>query len=414
MPADPALAPEPVRPLAVTRLALTDFRCYRWLRLELGPEPIVLTGPNGAGKTNMLEALSFLVPGRGLRRAGLAEIDRRDASLESRSPWGVAATVSTSTGAFEIGTAHEPPAPRPAGSDTSDDGGGEAAEGRDGRRIVRIDGRASRGQAGLARLVSMIWLTPEMDRLFLEGGSPRRRFLDRLVFGFDSDHASRVGAYEHALRERTRLLRTGSASADQSWLTALEDRMAREGVAIAVARRHLADRLTRVAQSSEGPFPKPSITIEGTVERWLDGGPALLAEDRMRAALADSRSGDAESGRTAVGPHRSDLVVVHVAKARLAAQCSTGEQKALLLSIVLAYARLKILDTGAPPIVLLDEVIAHLDAARRSALFEALLALGAQTWLSGTDEALFAPLSGAAQFFRVSDAVVAPARERTM
>jgi DNA replication and repair protein RecF len=318
----------------------------------------------------------------------------------------VAATVLTSTSAFEIGTAHEPAAPRAADAGVPDDGGSEAG---DGRRIVRIDGRSSRGQAGLARLVSMMWLTPDMDRLFLEGGSARRRFLDRLVYGFDPDHAGRVGAYEHALRERARLLRTESAPVDQSWLAALEDRLAREGVAIAVARRHLADRLTRAAMLSEGPFPRPLVRVEGILERWLDEGPALLAEDRLRAALASSRALDAESGRTSVGPHRSDLAVTHVEKAQAAAQCSTGEQKALLLSIILAYARLKVLDTGVPPLLLLDEVIAHLDATRRAALFEALLTLGAQTWLTGTDEALFSPLGGTAQFFRVVDAAVAPA-----
>jgi DNA replication and repair protein RecF len=412
MSADPALAPEPVRPLAVTRLALTDFRCYRRLRLEAGAEPIVLTGPNGAGKTNLLEALSFLIPGRGLRRARLGEIDRRDDSLDSGPHWAVAATVLTPAGAFEIGTAHEPAAVRTINADVSDSGASESGEARDGRRIVRIDGRPSRGQASLARLVSMLWLTPDMDRLFLEGGSARRRFLDRLVYGFDPDHAGRVAAYDHAMRERTRLLRTESVPADQSWLTALEDRMAREGVAIAVVRRHLADRLTRAATLLDGPFPRPLVGVEGILENWLDGGPALLAEDRLRAALRSSRALDAGSGRASVGPHRSDLIVVHAEKAQAAAQCSTGEQKALLLSIILACARLKILDTGAPPVLLLDEVIAHLDATRRAALFGALVALGAQTWLTGTDEALFSPLSGTARFFRVVDAVVEPAGER--
>lgn len=409
MSADPALVPEPIRPLAVTRLSLTDFRCYRRLRLELGADPVVLTGPNGAGKTNLLEALSFLVPGRGLRRAKLAEIDWRQANSDDDARWAVAATVLTSTGAFEIGTAHEPPTPRAADASAVDDGGNETG---DGRRVVRIDGRPSRGQAGLAQLVSMVWLTPDMDRLFLEGGSARRRFLDRLVYGFEPDHAGRVAAYEHALRERMRLLRADSAPVDPSWLAALEDRMAREGVAIAVARRNFADRLSRAAELAEGPFPRPILRVEGVLEDWLSGGPALLAEDRLREALSSSRAQDAETGRVSVGPHRSDLVAIHAAKAQAAALCSTGEQKALLLSIILAYARLKILDSGVPPILLLDEVIAHLDAVRRAALFESLLALGAQAWLTGTDEALFEPLGGAAQFFRVSNATIEPVRER--
>lgn len=412
MSSDAALAPEPVRPLAVTRLALTDFRCYRRLRLEMRAEPVVMTGPNGAGKTNLLEALSFLVPGRGLRRARLGEIDWRDeSSSDGAAHWAVAATVLTATGAFEIGTAHEPGTARIGEASTPDDSGNEMG---DGRRIVRIDGRPSRGQAALARLVSMMWLTPDMDRLFLEGGSARRRFLDRLVYGFEPDHAGRVAAYEHALRERMRLLRGEAGSADRSWLTVLEDRMAREGVAIAVARRHFADRLTRAAALSEGPFPCPRLRIEGMLEAWLDEGPALLVEDRLRDALAVHRAQDAETGRASIGPHRSDLAVTHVGKGQAAAQCSTGEQKALLLGIVLAYARLKILDSGTPPILLLDEVIAHLDAVRRTALFEALLALGAQAWLTGTDEALFAPLCGAAQFFHVNDAAIAPVRERIM
>lgn len=392
--ADPALAPFPSGPMAVTRLSLAEFRCYPRLRLDLDARPVVLTGANGAGKTNLLEALSFLAPGRGLRRARLAEVGRLGA--DPATPWAVAATLATPDGPTEIGTAHEPPS-GPVSSH------GEA---RDGKRAVQIDGKPSRGQAQLARLVSVVWLTPDMDRLFADGASARRRFLDRLVYGFDPEHARRVSTYDHAMRERVRVLRAPGPPPDEVWLAALEDRMAREGVAISVARRMLADRLGRAIALADGPFPKAGLRVAGTVEAWLDEGPALAAEDRLRAALAASRAHDAASGGAAAGPHRGDLEVRHLERDRPAGLCSTGEQKALLLSIVLANARLRALERGAPPILLLDEVAAHLDADRRAALYADLLALGAQAWLTGTDASLFEPLASRAQFFRVADATV--------
>jgi DNA replication and repair protein RecF len=228
------------------------------LRLEIDARPVVLTGANGAGKTNLLEALSFLAPGRGLRRARLAEVGRFGA--DAAASWAVAAVLATPEGAAEIGTAHERP-PGPVSAD------GEA---REGKRVVQIDGKPSRGQAQLARLASIVWLTPEMDRLFVDGASARRRFLDRLVYGFDPEHARRVSTYEHAMRERARVLRAPGPPPDPSWLAALEDRMAREGVAIAVARRLLADRLSRAIALSEGPFPKAGLRATGVVETWLD------------------------------------------------------------------------------------------------------------------------------------------------
>jgi DNA replication and repair protein RecF len=376
------------RPAAVSRLSLTDFRCYPRARLDCDPRPVVLVGPNGAGKTNLLEALSFLAPGRGLRRARLAEVDRWPAgSGEAAGPWAVAATVETAAGTVRLGTGRDP--------------GGAPGQ----RRLVRVDGRRASSQSALASHLSIVWLTPEMNRLFLDAASARRRFLDRLVFGFDSAHAARVSAYRHGLGERARLLRDGGA--DDAWLSALEDTISARGVAIAAARRALVARLAAAAAEAIGPFPRVGVTLEGTVEAWLDEAPALATEERFRAALRATRGRDAEG---TVGPHRSDLVVRHLAKGVPAARCSTGEQKALLVSLVLAHARLLAAERGETPTILLDEVAAHLDTERRAALYDELCALGAQAWLTGTDEALFEPLRRRAQLFRVCDGVVAPGR----
>ena len=390
--------------VAVTRLALTDFRCYARLKLVLDARPVVLTGPNGAGKTNLLEALSYFAPGRGLRRARLGEVDRIGAG-----PWGAAATVLGPMGALEIGTGHDrPDHDRPDHDRSGDVGDGQSANGQntDGRRVVRVDGRTERGQAALASVVAVFWLTPDMDRLFAEGPGARRRFLDRLVYGFDPEHARRVAVYEHAMRERVRILREGGG--DGAWLSALEDRMAREGVAIASARRAVAERLALAIHDGAGAFPKAGLAVEGPLDRALAEGPALAAEDVVRAALAAARGEDAISGGAATGPHKSDLVVHHLDKAMPAALCSTGEHKALLISIALANARLVALDRGAPPLLLLDEVAAHLDATRRAALFETLVELRAQAWMTGTDAHLFAPLGQAAQHFAVAEAAVVP------
>jgi len=374
-------APAPLAaPPAVERLVLTEFRCYAEARLAVGPGPIVLTGPNGAGKTNLLEAISFLAPGRGLRRAKLSEIDRRGAA----GPWALALRLATAAGPLEIGTG------RDAASDSGE------------RRLLRIDGARVKSQAELARLVSLVWLTPQMDRLFTEGSGARRRFLDRLVLGFDAEHASRLSAYERAMRERLTLLRDGGA--DLAWLSALEQEMAANGIAIAAARAQTVARLDRDCAAAAGPFPQARLAMAGEVDRWLDRMPALAAEDALRQRLQAQRRGDGDAGATAFGPHRSDLAVAHVGNALPAALCSTGEQKALLLAILLAEARVLAQARGAAPIMLLDEVAAHLDAARRAALFSEILALKTQVWLTGTDAALFAPLRGAALFLDVVDA----------
>jgi DNA replication and repair protein RecF len=365
--------------VGVTRLAVTDFRNYRAVRLELDAGLVVLTGPNGAGKTNLLEAVSLLSPGRGLRNARLGEFDRR-VDADATAEWAIAATVGSLRGEVRIGTGRDP-----AGSE---------------RRVVKIDGENARGQAVLGEVIGLTWLTPQMDRLFIEGPSARRRLLDRLVLGLDPTHAARVAAYEHAMRERSRLLRDGPA--DPVWLDALDDTMASQGVAVAAARRDAVERLDRACGEAEGPFPRARLALAGTVEAWLDELPALAAEERFKAALKQARTADALSGGASVGPHRSDLAVSHAETGIPAESLSTGEQKALLISIVLAHARLQRETRGEPPLLLLDEVTAHLDAARREALFGELLSLESQVWLTGTDTALFAPLKPAARFLAVS------------
>jgi DNA replication and repair protein RecF len=370
--------------VGVTRLALTDFRNYHEAKLTLGTESVVLTGPNGAGKTNLLEALSFLAPGRGLRGAKSTEIDRRPDLGDSG--WAVAAVVATRSGAVRVGTGRDPTASE--------------------RRVVRIDGVPVRGQAALGERLGVVWLTPSMDRLFLDGPSGRRRFLDRLVLGLDPAHASRVSAYEQALRERSHLLRDGPA--DPAWLAALEEVMAEQGVAVAAGRRDIVQRLDRVCAEARGPFPRARLTLVGGVESWLEDVPALAAEARFAAALAANRQSDGQAGGAAIGPHRSDLAVSFAEKGIAAEFASTGEQKALLIAILLAHAALQQATRGEPPLLLLDEIAAHLDASRRAALFEALVRLDSQAWLTGTDAALFAPLRCDAQFLSVHDGTLSP------
>lgn len=405
--AEPVAVPSPRAWLA--RLSLSRFRCYHQAEVVTDGRPVVLTGPNGAGKTNLLEAISFLSPGRGLRRARLSEVDRHDRGAAhahdaidgsaingaQSSPWAVAGTVMTPEGARDVGTG------RDAGVGGA--GGTESEVSRE-RRVVKIDGAFARSQQMLGEIVSMTWLTPQMDGLFRDSAGGRRRFLDRLVYGFDSAHAGRVAAYEQSLRDRARLLKSGGA--DDGWLSALEDTMARHGVAIAAARRELVDRLARACAVRVGAFPVAGLALRGQVDEWLGDRPALRAEETLRAELAATRRRDAQAGGSAIGPHRSDLLVRHLDRDMAAADCSTGEQKALLISIVLAHARLIALHRGAAPLLLLDEVAAHLDELRREALYDEILALGAQAWLTGTDAGVFAGLGDAAQFLSVRDAAI--------
>jgi len=362
-------------PLSVSSLLLTNFRNYGEAALDLAPAPVVLTGANGSGKTNILEAVSLLVPGRGLCRAAPSEWQNHGQAL----PWAVVAWLDTPNGVIKIGTGRDPEMPY-----------GE-------RRVVHIDGRVARSQQALADHVAMAWIAPDMDRVLADGAQARRRLMDRMAYSFDPAHAGRVTRYEKALRERLRLLRDGVA--DAAWLAALEDDLAKTGVAIAAARLHLLRQLRTAMEEGRTAFPKADMTLKGATEEMLESKPALLVEDHLREALDRTRGEDAQSGFSAVGVHRSDLQVLHRAHRCPADLCSTGEQKALLIAMVLAYIRTLTASRGMPPLVLFDDITAHLDAPRRAALFEDILSLRVQAWLTGTDSALFAPLLPHAQHF---------------
>ena len=393
-PASPAIvASREQLALSVRRLNLTDFRCYAFARLETDARPVVLTGPNGAGKTNILEAVSYLIPGRGLRGVKLAEVGRIGGgnSGEARG-WTVAARLNFDDNEMSIGTGLEK----------------EEVEGKRERRVIKIDGDVVKNQTDLGRHVSALWLTPQMDRLFQEGAAGRRRFVDRLIYGLDPEHASPVSAYEHSLRSRNRVLRDSAAGGqlDETWLSSIEESMARHGVAVTLRRVDAVNRLNLTSRAEEGPFPGAALTMSGGIEEMVVGRPALEAEDRMRQILADSRASDRASGNTSFGPHKSDFEVVHTPTGMAAANCSTGEQKALLIRTVLAAAGLQARERGQMPLLLLDEIGAHLDAERREALFNIICAMGAQAWMSGTDDMIFETLGDRGQFFRVKNAKI--------
>ena len=395
----------PAERTGFTHLTLTSFRTYRQATLELDVRPVVLTGANGVGKTNLLEAISFLSPGSGLRQAKLAEVDCRSASNQGDMAWAVHARLSTEHGEHLLGTGRDPLGPAQIGRD---------------RRLHRLNGAPLRSQAGFADVISILWLTPQMDRLLSDATGSRRRFLDRLVASIDPGQASRIGAYETSVRERAKLLRgefSAGAAELAAWLDGLEAEIAGLAVAIAAARNDTVARLNDfMAGSADDAFPTDAfplagLRIDGAVETWLKEMPALAAEDRLRDCLRAARPEDAASGTTRWGTHRSDLTVTYLGRALggaelMAADCSTGEQKALLLSIILAQARLTRYLRGQAPILLLDEAMAHLDGNRRRALFNVLLDLGAQAWLTGTERDWFKPLATAAQSFVVADGKV--------
>ena len=369
----------------IERLLLTDFRNHDRLALTLDQRPVILAGANGAGKTNVLEAVSLLAAGQGLRRAAYPELARKTGP----GAWSVAATLITSEGAIDIGTGLDP------------------ALGERSGRIVRLNGQPQSGSGVLAAHVEMIWLTPAMDGLFSGPAGERRRFLDRLVLCFDPAHATRSNQFERAMRQRNRLLDDGVR--EPARYSGLEAMMAETGVAIAVARAEAVAALKSViearrARAPDSAFPWATLTVHGTLEDHVCGHPAVEVEDHYLQQLARERERDRAAGRTLTGPHRSDLVVGHGPKSMPADASSTGEQKALLIGLVLAHAELlRDRRDGAAPILLLDEIAAHLDERRRAALFAEVLALGSQAWMTGTDRSAFSGLANDAQFLRVDE-----------
>jgi DNA replication and repair protein RecF len=373
---------------AVQSLALTDFRSYDRAELSPAGRSVYLFGPNGAGKTNLLEALSLFSPGRGMRAANLGEFGRRAPGEAQGRAWAVSAVLEVEEGEVLLGTGVEAP--------------GAA------RRLVRIEGE-SVPPGRLAEHLRPLWLTPAQDRLFLEGAAERRRFFDRLVFAAEPIHAAHAGAYDRALRERSRLL--AEEAADPAWLTALEDRMAEAGARMAEARGATLQALQlEIDARGARPFPQADLGLTGDFEQMAMSGVAIAEiEARLRADLAASRPRDAAAGRALTGPHRTDLAIVHRERGRPAGECSTGEQKALILNLVLAQAaRLSRAKSQPNPILLLDEVAAHLDQLRRAALTDEIEALGLQAFLTGTDEALFDHFKGRALGVRVDASRLEP------
>lgn len=372
--------------VSIRRLKLSDFRNYSELTLPLGPGHVVLTGENGSGKTNLIEALSFLSPGRGLRRASYDDVARTAGPEVIRDGFAIHASLDCMIyGDTEIGTGTA--------------GGGE------GGRKVRINGIAASGDE-LLDYARILWVVPSMDGLFTGGASDRRRFLDRMVLAIDTGHGKRVLDYEKAMRSRNRLLSDGNG--DNQWLEAIESQMAELGIAIAAARaeamRMIAAMIERLP--AEGPFPKADCFLEGSLEQRIGVEAALDLEEDFRRTLRDGRMRDRAAGRTLDGPHRTDLVVQHRPKSMPAALCSTGEQKALLIGLILAHARLTGELSGMAPILLLDEIAAHLDTGRRAALFGILDDLGGQAFMTGTDRSLFEALEGDTQFFNVAAGIL--------
>lgn len=365
----------------VTALRLRDFRSFARLELDSGGGSVVVLGDNGAGKSNLLEAISLLAPGRGMRAARQAELGR-----DLAPSWSIAARLETRDGSVDLVTGMVP---------------GQV------RRDWRIDGAARRRGSDIASGLGIAWLTPAMDRLLVDGTGERRRFLDRLVLGSDPAYGKAFAVYARDLRERSEVLT--ARPLDTAWLAVLEHRLAENGVAIAAARRALVVDLNSALAAADHGFPRPVLDVRGEVESWLDQSPALAVEDRMREALARSRAHDAEAGGAAIGPHRSDLVVRDARDGTAAALLSTGRQKAMLISIILAQAQLRRERHGEAPILLLDEVAAHLDATRRAELAQVLDWIGAQAWLTGTDAAPFVALRGRARFIQIVDGVVVSA-----
>jgi DNA replication and repair protein RecF len=374
-------------PSRIHRLTLTHFRNYRAASIQTRGDMVVLVGPNGAGKTNCIEAISFLSPGRGLRRATLDDV----ADNQGDGSWAVSAEVEGALGLATLGTGIDPQI-------FSEEGRSEEAT---ASRRCRIDREPVTSATAFGDHLRMVWLTPAMDGLFLGAASERRRFFDRLVLAIDSQHSSRVSALERSLRSRNRLLEVRNY--DDHWCDAIERETAELAVAVAAMRGQTVTRLAAMlrARGEASAFPSASIMLDGWMENALINEPATSVEDRYREILRNSRARDAAAGRTLDGPHLTDLQVIYAPKNMPARDASTGEQKALLIGLVLAHANLVAEMTGIMPLLLLDEVIAHLDPDRRIALFDELAKLRAQVWMTGADPAAFADVGASSETFDV-------------
>lgn len=369
--------------LAINKLVLKNFRNHNQLNWNLTKDPIVIIGKNGAGKTNILEAVSLLAPGKGLRNAKLNELDQHNIDNTGEvKTWFVESVVTSSFGITEISTHRL----------LSDLDNGN-------KRIIKINDKPLKQQSELNKILNIIWLIPQMDYLFLAGGSARRKFYDRLVFNFFPDHAQYLNNYENAMRERARLLKENIC--DNYWLNALERTMAETGVAIASARVQVLEYLRNYITKLNSCFPKALLNISGTLETGITKTAATALEEEFRIELNNTRKLDAASGRTNTGIHRSDLLVYHETKNIEASSCSTGEQKALLISIILALVKAKIELFASVPILLLDEIVAHLDDIRKEALFVELLDLKTQVWMTSTTANIFSSLKNKAQFIEL-------------
>jgi len=374
-------------PSRIHRLTLTHFRNYRLAGIATRSDMVALVGPNGAGKTNCLEAISLLSPGRGLRRATLEDV----ADNQGDGSWAVAAEIEGALGLATLGTGIDAPQ-------------GDASI----SRRCRIDREAVSSASSFGDHLRMVWLTPAMDGLFLGAASERRRFFDRLVLAIDSEHSSRVSALERSLRSRNRLLEVRNF--DDQWCDAVERETAELAVAVAAQRGQTATTLAAMLQArgERSAFPSAQIVLDGWMENALASEPAVTVEDRYRQILRDNRARDAAAGRTLLGPHLTDLQVTYAPKSMPARDASTGEQKALLIGLVLAHAALVAETTGIIPLLLLDEVVAHLDPHRRAALFAELAKLGAQVWLTGADPAAFAEIGASGEIFDVDNGRITP------
>ncbi len=381
----------------VSRLTLSDFRNYSYLRINPHLGPIIITGENGTGKTNILEALSFLTPGKGLRGAKLSDVKRITTPFDqeylptplNNTNWAVSALVNKSAEIIEIGTAIEKSLKEYNGDDS-----------RYGdRRIVKINGQKAPSQNELGKYLSAIWLTPQMDRLFRGGAQPRRSFLDRLVYAFDIEHAKRTANFEHLYKQWIQLLKSGNL--DNNWLTTLEEAMSALGVAIAAARREIIAKLNKFIENEpDDIFPNVRLELEGTIEKLLNKLSALEVEDFYKESLKKQRR-SVIYNENVDGVNRTDFKVYYRKKSMPAELCSTGEQKSLLISIILAQTKCQILDKGFSPILLLDEVVAHLDDLKREALLDKIKNLNLQAWITSTNPLLFSSLKNDAMFFEV-------------